>query len=123
MSTTSSTAIGWFILHFKDTQQSLVKDILFLSDPKQTIHDAACELEKTVFERFGRINATEAQGGFLLSALSVMGADIADIEITFSQLVSYIRTLPASPQPCKPDLFGFGSNSVWVKFQYVGRKY
>lgn len=122
-STTSSTAIGWFIINFKDAEVSLVKDILFLNDPKQIVHDAACGLEKTVFERYGRTIATEALGGYLLSSLSAVGADSGEIEITFSQLVSYIRTLPASPQPTKPDLFGFGNNRVSVKFQYVPRKY
>lgn len=118
MSTNSSTTIGWFIIHFRDVDQSLGKDILFLNDPNQKISVAADELEHTVFERLDRIGDINSGDGFQLLTVSIVGPDSTDLEITFVQLVRYIRGLAQSSQATKPDLFGLGSNIVSVKFQY-----
>lgn len=118
MSTNSSSKIGWFIIHFRDVDQSLGKDILFLNDPNQKISVAVGKLEQTVFERLGRLGDNDSGDGFQLLTVSIVGPDSTDLEITFVQLVTYIRALAQSSQVTKPDLFGFGSNIVNVEFQY-----
>jgi hypothetical protein len=121
MSTSSSSSIanGWFILHFEDLEKKLEKDILYLNNTKQSISDAARQLERTIFERFGRLGDPDNGEGFRIESLSLVGPDLTDLQVTFSQLVTYIRDLPASPKATKPDLFGLGSNKLQIKFEYI----
>lgn len=123
-SSSTSTAKGWFILHFEEPETALAKDILYLNDPRQSIAAAASDLEHVIFERFGRLgdlHDLENGDGCRIQSLSVAspGADSTDLQITFSQLVTYIRDLPASPSATKPDLFGLGGNVLRVKFEYM----
>ncbi|KAI5847650.1 hypothetical protein DFP73DRAFT_348178 [Morchella snyderi] len=121
MSTSSNPSIanGWFILHFEDLEKKLEKDILYLNTAKQSISDAVRQLENTIFERFNRLGDIDNGDSFRIGSLSIVGPDSTDLEVTISQLITYIRDLPASPQATKPDLFGFGSNKLRIKFEYV----
>ncbi|KAH0603639.1 uncharacterized protein H6S33_007298 [Morchella sextelata] len=99
MSTSSSSSIanGWFILHFEDLEKKLEKDILYLNNTKQSISDAARQLERTIFERFGRLGDLDNGDGFRIESLSLLGPDLTDLQVTFSQLVT-TRT-PRRPEP------------------------
>lgn len=110
--------VGWFILHFHDIEKQIAKNILFVNNPKQAIGVAADELQHTVFERLGRLGDVDSGDAFRLQSLSVVAADSTDLQITFLQLVMYIRTLAPTPEATKPDLFGLGSNNLRLTFQY-----
>lgn len=115
----SPPANGWFILHFEEPEKKLEKDILYQSNTKQSIPEAARQLEDMIFERFDRLGDMGNGDCFRMESLSVVGPDSTNLEVTFSQLVTYIRDLPPSPKATKPDLFGFGSNKLRIKFEYV----
>ncbi|KAL0636950.1 hypothetical protein Q9L58_004053 [Maublancomyces gigas] len=117
----SSSGKGWFILRFEDPERKLQMDILYLNNPRELIRVAANSLELVIFERFDRQGDLFSGDGFRIKNLSVIGPDAAlpDLQVTFSQLVTYIRDLPPSPQASRPDLFGLGSNRVLVTFEYI----
>lgn len=117
----SSSGKGWFILRFEEPERRVEMDILYLNNPRELISVAASTLEQVIFERFDRQGDPFNGDGFRIKSLSVMGPDAAlpGLQVTFSQLVTYIRDLPPSPQASKPDLFGLGSNKVLVTFEYI----
>lgn len=119
-SSTANVPNGWFILLFNDLKTGLEKDILYQNDPRQSISAATHNLEHVIFERFGRLGNPDYGDGYRLKSLFIAAPD-AGLQITLSQLVSYIRDLPLSPQPSRPDLFGYGGNKMYVGFQYTDK--
>lgn len=98
---------SWLILCFQQSGFEPI-DFLILSDPAETIEAAASALESTVSRRFG-YKRDERIANF-----SVVGLDSGVIVITTMQLCVYLRDLPTSPSPTRPDLWGYGSNMVGI---------
>lgn len=103
---TSDGAKSWFILHFEDNRCS--HDFLVLSGPTEAIPAAISDLETCVIRRFGKT------GNEYISSLTVVGPNSVVLQITIMQLLAYLRDLPPSPCPTKPDLWGLGSNRLIV---------
>lgn len=110
---------SWYIIHFKDDKNG--HDILHLDTPTQSLTEAANGLKSTVLQRFGQLSGYDEGGYSYVSRLGVLAGnpEVVTVDITFSQLVTYIRDLPPSGTATKPNLFGLGGNRVKVEFGYT----
>lgn len=106
---------SWFILCITRSGHIPI-DFLILSDPAEAIQTAASALETTVLGRFG------CTRDVWIPTFYVFGLDSVAMVITTMQLYVYLRDLPTSPSPKKPNLWGYGSNEVGVIFQKKGER-
>lgn len=90
---------------------------MFLNDPTESLQTTASLLEETLYERFDRLGNARASYKFRIAALSIPGPDSRPIQITMLQLVTYLRDLPLSPAPTKPNLWELGGNVISIRFE------
>jgi len=84
-----------------------------MSDSSQSTAEAAKVLDETVMQEFG-------QGNRYTATYSLKSdSDPTNVTVTLPQLVTFLRGLLGnSSRPAVPDLLGFGTNTVQVKFKY-----
>jgi len=105
----------WFIVQVEESD--LKSDFLVTANEEQSIEEVAGELERTILKRFKPFGPKEGCQHSTTFTIGKNRPDSSDLNITLSQLVTFLRQLPTpltKTKPITPDLFGLGTNQIRV---------